>query len=99
MGNQKAMETREIIDRLPYVTSLNLPSLCEGWITMDGRRKRCPNNASWKFQKSSSQGVGRAKSGWFCTGHIIMTLKYSKYEMARAQRAYEKANKEKSNDN
>lgn len=89
------MEVRQIIDQLPYVTALTSPSLCEGWITTGGKRKRCTYSASWKFQRSSSQGVGRAKSGWFCTTHIIMTLKSSKYEMARAQRAYEKANKER----
>jgi hypothetical protein len=95
MGTERGREVREIIDRLPYVFSLDHPTWCDGWVKENDKRKKCTNMASWNFRKGSSKGKGVHKSGYFCTYHLVQVLKYSIYEKARVQRAYNKANKVK----
>lgn len=90
MSTERGREVREIIDRLPYVKSLDHPTWCDGWVKENDRRKKCTSMGSWHFKKGSSKGKGVHKSGYFCTYHLVQVLKYSIYEKARAQRAYNK---------
>lgn len=84
----------DIVEKLPYVENVGLGHLCRGWVTKNGGRMRCREVGNLKFSASKSKGRGRAKSGYFCLYHLMQTLRYSKYEMERAERAYAKATKE-----
>ena len=102
MGTERGRVVREIINALPYVESLKSPTWCDGWVmtktTVETRRKKCTNMASWHFKKGSSKGKGVHKSGYFCTFHLVAVLKYSLYEKTRSQRAYTKSLKLESGD-
>jgi hypothetical protein len=86
----------DIVEKLPYVQNVGLGHLCRGWVTNpNGKRGRCREVGILKFTASKSTGKGRAKSGYFCLYHLMNScLRYSKYEMERAERAYTKATKE-----
>lgn len=87
----------ELCSYLPYVTLLPLdrPYYCDGW----KRNGKCLNRAWWQFKKSSTKGRGRAKSGRYCDYHLLKSgIHYSKYETARADRAFAKSVKEDSHE-
>jgi len=85
----------ELVRWLPYVEHLPGPRYCEAWTYSEGRKGKCLNRAEWRFKASTSKGPGRAKSGNFCTYHLVTKcIHYSKYETARADRAYEKSMKQ-----
>lgn len=90
----------EICSYLPYVNLLpaHKRTFCDGWIYGG----KCLRHAEWEFKKSSSKGPGRAKSGRYCDYHLLKSaIHYSKFETARANRAFErgvkKATKETEN--
>lgn len=77
---------------LSYVTELQYPRSrwCDGWRTIAGRKQKCGQQARWHFEQSKYKPKkGRAKSGNYCNYHLLTDgLRYSKYEEARAERAF-----------
>lgn len=86
----KEMPVAELVMQFPYVKVLNHYGFCDAWITFNGRPAKCGNAARYEY-KAGKTKKPHAKSGRYCWSHLILRgLRATKYDEARAERAFAK---------
>lgn len=86
----REMRVAELIVQFPFVKVLPSYGFCDAWVRVNERNQKCQNAARYQY-KAGSTKKPHAKSGRFCWSHLInKCLRGTKYDEARAERAFAK---------